>query len=64
MPPGRLVPAYQVWGGNPIKFIRHAREQTGFVTANVAESQFGVAQQYVYQFLPYNNAYLFKQNSA
>lgn len=36
VPPGRLVPAYQVWGGNPIKFIRHARDQTSFVTKMIA----------------------------
>lgn len=27
VPPGRVVPAGQVWGGNPIKFIRYARDQ-------------------------------------
>jgi carbonic anhydrase/acetyltransferase-like protein (isoleucine patch superfamily) len=27
VPPGRVVPANQVWGGNPIKFIRFAKEQ-------------------------------------
>lgn len=25
VPPGRVVPAMQVWGGNPIKFIRHVK---------------------------------------
>ena len=27
VPPGRVVPANQVWGGNPIKFIRYTKEQ-------------------------------------
>lgn len=25
VPPGRVVPSMQVWGGNPIKFIRHVK---------------------------------------
>lgn len=25
VPPGRVVPTMQVWGGNPIKFIRHVK---------------------------------------
>jgi hypothetical protein len=64
VPPGRVVPAYQVWGGNPIKFIRHAREQTGFVTANIPIELYDTYEKYKYQFLPYNNAYLYKQNTA
>ena len=27
VPPGRVVPSMQVWGGNPIKFVRHVKEQ-------------------------------------
>ena len=27
VPPGRIVPAGQVWGGNPIKFVRYTRDQ-------------------------------------
>lgn len=27
VPPGRVVPANQVWGGNPIKFVRFAKDQ-------------------------------------
>ena len=27
VPPGRVVPANQVWGGNPIKFVRFPMEQ-------------------------------------
>ena len=32
VPPGRVVPASQVWGGNPIKFVRYAKDQEKFVT--------------------------------
>jgi len=27
IPPGRVVKARQVWGGNPVKYIRKASEQ-------------------------------------
>ena len=27
VPPGRLIPAGQVWGGNPVKFVRNLTEQ-------------------------------------
>lgn len=35
VPPGRLIPAQQVWGGNPIKYIRNAKDQEKFVTKNL-----------------------------
>lgn len=37
VPPGRVVPANQVWGGNPIKFIRFAKDQEKFVTKKYIE---------------------------
>jgi carbonic anhydrase/acetyltransferase-like protein (isoleucine patch superfamily) len=33
VPPGRVVPSMQVWGGNPIKFIRYVKEQEAYVTS-------------------------------
>jgi carbonic anhydrase/acetyltransferase-like protein (isoleucine patch superfamily) len=26
VPPGRVVPAMQLWGGNPIKYIRNVQD--------------------------------------
>ena len=62
VPPGRLVPAQQVWGGNPIKYIRNAKDQEKFVTKNLATEIKHKAIEYNYQFLPYSNAYLYKEN--
>lgn len=63
VPPGRVVPAMQVWGGNPIKFIRHVKEQEAFVTGEYAADQFKNTYEYRYAFLPYNNGYLYKESS-
>ena len=36
VPPGRLIPAGQVWGGNPVAFVRNLSEQEQ--VANYAKS--------------------------
>ena len=63
VPPGRVVPANQVWGGNPIKFVRYAKEQEKFVTLNFVEHHMKNLPAYKYQFLGYNNAYLYKPSN-
>lgn len=63
VPPGRVVPANQVWGGNPIKFVRYAKDQEKFVTKKFIDENESVTAAYKYQFLPYNNAYLYKPSS-
>ena len=60
VPPGRVVPAQQVWGGNPIKFVRIAKEQEAYVTKNLVREITTQTGEYHYQFLPFNNAYLYK----
>jgi len=60
VPPGRVVPAMQVWGGNPIKFVRFARDQEKFVTKVYVETANDLAEVYKYQFIGHNNAYLYK----
>lgn len=61
VPPGRLIPAQQVWGGNPIKYIRNAKDQEKFVTKTLVDEIKAKNSEYNYQFLPYNNAYLYKE---
>ena len=62
VPPGRVVPAGQVWGGNPIKFIRYTHDRELLVLASYAEEMALKAEGNKHQFLPYNNAYLLKEN--
>lgn len=59
VPPGRIVKERQVWGGNPIKFIRKALEQESFVTFEYSRHVNILAANYNDSFLPYNNAYLY-----
>lgn len=58
MPPGRLIPTKQLWGGNPVQFIKDL---------NVAETWANYSMSYVHhhlscvhlnEFSPYNSAYL------
>jgi carbonic anhydrase/acetyltransferase-like protein (isoleucine patch superfamily) len=63
VPPGRVVKERQVWGGNPIKYIRSAKEQEGFVTLDYARYVNEYAQNYNNSFLPYNNAYLYRHGT-
>lgn len=60
VPPGRVVKERQVWGGNPIKYVRKALEQEGFVTLDYARYANNAAQSYNEAFLPYSNAYLYR----
>jgi carbonic anhydrase/acetyltransferase-like protein (isoleucine patch superfamily) len=60
VPPGRVVKERQVWGGNPIKYIRKGMEQEAFVTLDYARHHFISGEKYLSAFLPYNNAYLYR----
>ena len=37
VPPGRIIPPNQHWGGNPIKFIRDVEDRDKHVTRMAAE---------------------------
>jgi carbonic anhydrase/acetyltransferase-like protein (isoleucine patch superfamily) len=61
VPPGRVVKSRQVWGGNPIKYIRKALEQEAFVSLDYCRHSNDHGEEYTTAFLPYNNAYLYRQ---
>lgn len=64
VPPGRVVKERQVWGGNPIKYIRKAMEQEGFVTLDYARYANLYSENYTNAFLPYKNAYLYRHGAS
>lgn len=64
VPPGRVVKERQVWAGNPIKYVRKAKEQEGFVTLDYARHVQMFGRSYNDAFLPYNNAYLYRHGST
>lgn len=61
VPPGRVVKSRQVWGGNPIKYIRKTMEQEAFVSLDYCRQANDKGEEYTTAFLPYSNAYLYRQ---
>lgn len=64
VPPGRVVKERQVWGGNPIKYIRKSKEQEAFVTLDYARYNNLNSESYTNAFLPYKNAYLYRHGPS
>lgn len=64
VPPGRVVPSRQMWGGNPIKYIRDVEDRDIQTLKTFIQGEFTRTYSIVYQYLPFNNAYLLKENSA
>lgn len=62
VPPGRIIPPMQHWGGNPIKFIRDVEDRDRHTTRVAAECLVHKSEAYIDNFLPFNNAYLLKEN--
>lgn len=62
VPPGRIIPAGQLWAGNPVEYVRDLEKSEIHSTNNYIKQQFSIAQDHMYEFLPYNSAYLQKEN--
>lgn len=63
VPPGRLIPARQVWGGNPVEFVREVSESESFANYNNTYHQWNVSSSYLAEFTPYAYNYLLKESS-
>jgi hypothetical protein len=63
VPPGRLIPARQVWGGNPVEFVREVSESESFANYNSTYFQWQVSQSYLNEFTPYAYNYLLEEAS-
>ena len=63
VPPGRLIPSRQLWGGNPVTYIRDIEDSEQF--ANYAQSfvHWDVAASHLDQFEPWNSNYLQKDST-
>ncbi len=61
VPPGRLIPASQVWGGNPVQFIRDAKESEVFAHYTFTYEIYNLSQLYLNQFTPWGYNYLQKE---
>ena len=63
VPPGRIIPPMQHWGGNPIQYIRDVEDRDKHTTRMAAEGSVSKADAYTQNFMPFNNAYLLKENN-
>lgn len=56
--PDQRVPAGEVWGGNPARFMRRLTPEEAASTEGNAEAQAQQAQQHAEMFLPEGSAYV------
>ena len=63
MPPGRLIPAKQLWGGNPVSFIKDLN--VGEVWHNYTKSyvEVSLGDAHTNEFTLWNRAYLERNSS-
>lgn len=63
VPPGRLIPTKQLWGGNPVKFIKDL--DIGEVWANYTKSYVNSALSDAVknEFTPWNSAYIQREST-
>ena len=63
VPPGRLIPARQLWGGNPVEYIRDIQDSEQF--ANYAQSfvHWDLASIHLNEFEPWSSNYLQKDST-
>lgn len=61
IPPGRFIPAHQVWAGNPVKYVRDIEKPELWDMKNHIRNQIGLSIEHRYEYLPYNTAYLQKE---
>ena len=64
VPPGRLIPTKQLWGGNPVKFIKDL--DVGECWANYTKSYItsSLGEACKNEFTTWNSAYLQRESSA
>ena len=77
VPPGRIIPSGQLWAGNPVTYTPFRRSALKLICSYIRDLNKGelqnivhLANQYVtklhlhkYEYLPYNSAYLQKENT-
>jgi carbonic anhydrase/acetyltransferase-like protein (isoleucine patch superfamily) len=63
VPPGRVIPARQIWGGNPVQFIRDAKDSECFANYALTYELNGLGELYMAQYTPWNYSYLQKEST-
>lgn len=63
IPPGRLIPARQVWGGNPVEYIRDVTDSEQFANYAATFVHYDVAGATMGEYAPWNSSYLKRTSS-
>jgi carbonic anhydrase/acetyltransferase-like protein (isoleucine patch superfamily) len=63
VPPGRLIPAKQVWGGNPVEYIRDVEESEMFANYTLSYNTRDLGALYLEHFTPWSYNYLQKETT-
>jgi carbonic anhydrase/acetyltransferase-like protein (isoleucine patch superfamily) len=58
LPPGRRVPAGELWAGNPARFVRMLTNDEILAIPKLADGLRELAQEHMQEYLPYGTAYL------
>lgn len=61
VPPGRIIPAGQVWGGNPVQYVRDALESEIYANYMFTYDKYALSQAYLEEFTPWSFNYLQKE---
>ena len=63
VPPGRLIPTKQLWGGNPVRFVKDL--DVGEVWANYTKSYVNASMgtSHRQEFTTWNSAYMSRQST-
>jgi len=62
VPPGRIIPAHQVWGGNPVRYVRDLKQSEVFSNYANAFSLWNISRSHVESMHVYNYSYLEKES--
>jgi carbonic anhydrase/acetyltransferase-like protein (isoleucine patch superfamily) len=63
VPPGRIIPSGQLWAGNPVEYVRDLTKAEIQNNSHYIRQMISIAVEHEYEFLPYNSAYLQKENT-
>lgn len=63
VPPGRIIPGGQLWAGNPVEYVRDLEKHELQSNYHYLRQMLTISFDHSYEFLPYNSAYLQKENS-
>ncbi len=63
VPPGRLIPSRQLWGGNPVQYIRDIEESEYFANYTQAFVHWEAASIHLNEFDPWRSNYLQKDST-